>query len=440
MHRPVPGRSRQPQLQADIPSVRLRRGFPCLAAALLASAALPGQTMHVSPTGTVRTIRAAIAAARPGAEVVVAPGVYREGALRIDKRLTLTGEPGAVLDGEGQHTVLEIVADSVTVRGIVVRNTGLSQTEDRAGIRVSEVNACRIEQVRSEGNLFGIYLSKTKDCVVTGNTVIGSGAAQTLQGNGIQAWQSERVEITNNTVNGHRDGIYFEFVTHATVRANESTHNERYGMHFMFSDDCRYERNAYRANGSGVAVMYSHRVVMRENTFERNWGSAAYGLLLKDISDSEIRDNRFFSNSTGLYLEDSNRNQVTGNEFTSNGWALKLLASAQDNHLARNAFIGNTFDVGTNSRQSFSAFEENYWDRYRGYDLNRDGLGDVAFAPVRLFALIVEQSPASLIMLRSPLVDALDLVERVLPVLTPAELLDRRPLMRPLHAGAGAKP
>jgi len=411
-----------------------------LAAALLAGAPLhllAGQAIHVSPTGPVRSIRAAIAAAHPGAEIVVAPGVYHEGALRIDKRLTLTGEPGAVLDGEGQHTVLEIVADSVTVRGIVVRNSGPSQMEDRAGIRVSEVNACRIEQVRSEGNLFGSFLSKTKDCVVTGNTVVGGATTPSLQGNGIQAWQSERVEITNNTVSGHRDGIYFEFVTHATVRSNESSHNERYGMHFMFSDDCRYERNTYRANGNGVAVMYSHHVFMRENTFERNWGSAAYGLLLKNISDSEIRDNRFLSNSVGLYLEDSNRNQVIGNEFASNGWALKLLASAQDNHLARNAFTGNTFDVGTNSRQSFSSLEENYWDRYRGYDLNRDGLGDVAFAPVRLFALIVEQSPSSLILLRSPLVDALDLVERIIPVLTPAELLDHRPLMRPPphHAG-----
>ena len=92
--------------------------------------------------------------------------------------------------------------------------------------------------------------------------------------------------------------------------------------------------------------------------------------------------------------------------------------------------FGNTFDVGTNSRQNYSTFEQNYWDRYRGYDLNRDGLGDVPFAPVRLFALIVEQSPASLILLRSPLVDALDRVERILPVLTPAELIDRRPLMR----------
>lgn len=410
-----------------------------MAAALLASATPPGltaQTIQVQPSGPA-PIRAAIAAAPPGATLVLGAGVYRESPVRIDKRLTLSSDGSAILDGEGKYTVVEVAADSVTVRGIVVRNTGLSQVEDRAGVRVSGARACRIERVRSEGNLFGIYLANTTDCVVIGNSVVGSGTSQTLQGNGIQLWQSDSVEIAGNSVTRHRDGIYFEFVTHALVHDNESTHNERYGMHFMFSDDCRYVGNRFVENGTGVAVMYSHRVAMHQNRFERNWGSAAYGLLLKDISDSEIRNNHFNANSIGLYLEGSNRNQVSDNDFTDNGWGLKLLASAQDNHLARNLFTGNTFDVGTNSRQSFSTFEENYWDRYHGYDLDRDGRGDVPFGPVRLFALIVEQSPSSLMLLRSVLVDALDIVERVLPVLTPAQLVDRRPLMRPPHRAAG---
>ncbi|MBK7834775.1 MAG: hypothetical protein IPJ56_20945 [Gemmatimonadetes bacterium] len=58
-------------------------------------------------------------------------------------------------------------------------------------------------------------------------------------------------------------------------------------------------------------------------------------------------------------------------------------------------------------------------------------------APVRLFALVVEQSPPTLLLLRSLLVDLLDLAERVIPTLTPATLLDDRPLMkRPAQDGA----
>ena len=89
------------------------------------------------------------------------------------------------------------------------------------------------------------------------------------------------------------------------------------------------------------------------------------------------------------------------------------------------------FDVGTNSRTNYSTFEGNWWDRYRGYDLDRNGRGDVAHAPVRLFALLVEQSPPALILTRSVLVDLLDIAERVLPALSPETLRDAAPLMHP---------
>jgi nitrous oxidase accessory protein len=197
----------------------------------------------------------------------------------------------------------------------------------------------------------------------------------------------------------------------------------------MFSDSCRYEDNTFRANESGVAVMYSKRVHITGNTFERNRGSAAYGLLLKEITDSEVRGNRFIENSIALHMEGASRNAVVDNDFVRNGWAVRVLADAQENVLRGNAFAGNVFDVGTNSRRNYSTFTGNWWDRYAGYDLDHDGRGDVSHAPVRLFALLVEQSPAALVLTRSLLVDLLDIAERVVPALTPETLRDAAPLM-----------
>jgi nitrous oxidase accessory protein len=109
---------------------------------------------------------------------------------------------------------------------------------------------------------------------------------------------------------------------------------------------------------------------------------------------------------------------------------VRLLASTQDASFTGNSFVANTFDVSTNSRQSTTRFRENYWDAYRGYDLNHDGLGDVAFRPVRLFSLLVERNEPTLILLRSAVVSVLDLAERVLPSLTPEMLADPAPRMR----------
>jgi nitrous oxidase accessory protein len=105
------------------------------------------------------------------------------------------------------------------------------------------------------------------------------------------------------------------------------------------------------------------------------------------------------------------------------------MANAVDNEFSRNRFLGNAFDVSTNSRSSSSRFSENYWGAYEGYDLDRDGYGDVPFRPVRLFALLVEQYPPAIILMRSAFVDVLDLAERVMPVLTPETLVDEHPLM-----------
>jgi nitrous oxidase accessory protein len=177
--------------------------------------------------------------------------------------------------------------------------------------------------------------------------------------------------------------------------------------------------------------MYTHQVDMVGNDFADNWGAAAFGLLLKEIRDSRIQGNRFTGNSVALFAEGSDRLTVTDNDFGHNGWAIKLLANSERNQFAGNNFVGNTFDVATNSRQNYSRFAGNYWDAYRGYDLDHNGMGDVPYRPVRLFSLLVERNEPSLILLRSFLVQLLDAAEAVIPALTPETLTDDRPLMAP---------
>ena len=211
---------------------------------------------------------------------------------------------------------------------------------------------------------------------------------------------------------------------------NLSEGNLRYGLHFMYSDDCQYISNVFRRNGSGVAVMYTHRVQMTGNRFENNWGAAAYGLLLKEISDAHLDHNLFYRNTTGLLADGANRLVADRNDFIANGWAVKLDASTVGGSLTRNNFVSNTFDMTSNSRDPSTVLSGNFWDAYRGYDLDRDGVGDVPFHPVRLFSMIVERHEPALLLLRSGFVELLDAAERVLPSLTPAMLADARPAMR----------
>jgi nitrous oxidase accessory protein len=197
----------------------------------------------------------------------------------------------------------------------------------------------------------------------------------------------------------------------------------------MFSHGNAYVNNRFMDNGAGVAVMYTERITMRDNVFEHNWGPSSYGLLLKDIRDSEIRHNHFLGNTVGIYAEGSQRLTVEENQFVDNGYAVRIMANCSDNTFTRNNFLGNGFDVVTNSRQSFNTFAENYWSEYDGYDLDQNGVGDVPYHPVRLFSLLAEKAPSSIMLMGSLFVTLIDTAERAMPVFTPETLVDTTPRM-----------
>ncbi|MBK5277694.1 MAG: right-handed parallel beta-helix repeat-containing protein, partial [Bacteroidia bacterium] len=176
--------------------------------------------------------------------------------------------------------------------------------------------------------------------------------------------------------------------------------------------------------------MYTKGVKMIGNRFEDNWGAASYGLLLKDISDSYIEKNVFSRNSTGIYLEGTSRCQVYQNIFSENGWAIKLQANCDENVFIKNNFLANTFDMATNGSLVLNTVDANYWDKYEGYDLNKDRVGDVPFHPVSLYSMIVEKMPSSIMLWRSFLVYMLDRTEKVVPSITPENLKDIHPAMR----------
>jgi nitrous oxidase accessory protein len=387
----------------------------------------------VAPNGAISTISDAVRRAAPGAVITIRAGVYREPTIVVDRRVTLVGDSGAVIDGASGTTIMSVAADSVVIRGLTFRRVSASNVDDRAAIKVSGVHGCTIEGNRIDDGFFGIYLANVEGCRIAHNVLRASGKTEASSGNGIHLWSSRHVVIEDNDVRGYRDGIYFEFVHDTDVRRNVSAGNLRYGLHFMYSDDCVYTGNTFQRNGSGVAVMYTKRVTMTGNRFEGNEGAAAYGLLLKEISDPHLEGNAFVGNTTALVADGANRIIARGNEFIDNGWAVRLDGSTVDGQFSANDFVGNTFDVTTNTQTPSSTFAGNYWDAYRGYDLDRNGVGDVPHHPVRLFSMIVQRHGPALILLRSAFVDLLDASERALPSLTPETLADPTPAMRRLR-------
>lgn len=389
------------------------------------------KVLKVGKNEQFRTINQAVAASQSGDSILVYQGIYREGNINITKPLSLIGIGQPVLDGQMKYEIISMRANNIRIKGFRIINSGEDEIKNIGAIRLYDSQYSTIEDNIFENNYFGIYIQRGYRCLIQRNRITSSRAkSQEKIGDGIHAWVSEEIWIKNNYIEGHKDGIYLEKVIKSYIYRNLSKKNLRYGLHFMSSNDCVYVNNVFDNNNAGVAVMYSNNVGMVGNRFINNWGDANYGLLLKDISFSKIKHNRFSSNTTAIFMDGATKVDLFKNTFEDNGWAMKINSNCMENRVINNNFINNTFDVSTSGTMAMNDFKRNYWDKYEGYDLNRDKIGDVPFHPLSLYAVLVENNPSIMLLFRTFFVDLLDKTEKIIPSLTPENFVDEEPLMK----------
>ncbi|MEP6955552.1 MAG: NosD domain-containing protein [Chthoniobacterales bacterium] len=398
-------------------AVTLRAGLTLLALGAVAHAA---------------SLQPQIDAAAPGATIIVPAGIY-EGVIVINKPLMLIGTGFPTIQGNGQGKVVQVAAEGVTLRGFRIRGSGLALFEDDAAVFVTADKAV-IDGNQIEESLHGIYLKKANDCRLLNNRIDGKttipqesgpiekGIGVALEdcapgslvanrrGNGIHQWNCERTEIAGNVISEARDGIYFSFTNHANVRGN-TIHNVRYGLHYMYSDDNSFVGNTFTENAAGAALMFSKRIVVRENRFVSNRGFRAYGLIFQSMDDTRIENNVIEQNAVGLSFNQCNRNRITGNRVAQNYIGLRFGSNSDENGFSANAFTRNLQPVemvgetGTN-RWSLAGVG-NYWDGAMTFDLDRDGINDLPHRELDLFGVLRRDFPAIAFLSESPAVKLL---------------------------------
>ena len=376
------------------------------------------------------SIKDAIQAASPHDTLLVQRGIYFENTIRIEKPLVLIGIDKPVIDGRFIEAIIEINADSVTLKGFVIQNVGVSYTKDFAAVHLYRSDYFTLEDNILKNVFFGMLIEKSHYGIIHNNVISSNAKEEFSSGNGIHMWHCSNVYVANNHLSHLRDGIYLEFVSESQIVNNISIENLRYGLHFMFSDHDDYYDNQFINNGAGVAVMFSKFINMKRNRFIKNWGTSSFGLLLKEIYDAEIEDNVFEENTIAINIEGSTRINYLNNDFIRNGWAIKIAGGCYTNIFSNNNFLSNSFDLSYNSKMNDNLFDNNYWSSYSGYDLDKDGIGDVPYRPVKLFSYIVNRTPETIILLRSLFIDILNFSERVSPVFTPDDLVDASPKMK----------
>lgn len=402
----------------------------------------PQPTSRLTPHASLFDLQAAIDAAAPGEVIQVPPGVYT-GNFVIEKPLTLEGIDWPVIDGNNQGNVIEInQAPDVTIRGLVIRNSGDRLDKENAGIAVDQSPRLVAENNRLENTLFGIYIKDSEDSRIAHNLIGAKDLEIAARGDGIRVWYSQNTQVIGNQVENGRDVVLW-YNNGAVVRDNVIS-NGRYGLHFMYCDDNLVENNRLENNSVGAFLMYSRRLTLRQNIFANNRGPSGYGIGLKDMDGVEATDNLFSGNRVGMYFDNSPwsvdvSQHFQHNAFIHNDIGLLFNPSVKRNYFSQNSFIENLEQVGLTGSGTFAGNsftvegQGNFWSDYTGYDAAGDGLGDLPYISRSLFENMMDKHPDLRLFQLSPAQQAIELAARAFPIFQPEpKFTDDAPLMVPV--------
>ena len=407
---------------------------------------LPGGLLAADLTATPgEPLQPLIERAERGDRLRLPAGRY-PGPLVIDRTLTLSGATGAVIDAGGEGHAVVLDAPDIVIEGVTIENWGANLTDMDAGIFIEErAGGSVIRDSRLEGPGFGLWLDAVSDVQVLDNVIRGDATVRSQdRGNGVHLFNSRNVRVEGNNIRHTRDGIYIDTSSQCLLRGNHMQ-ELRYGVHYMYAYDNRVEGNTTRDTRTGYALMQSKRLRVVGN---RSEGDRNYGILMNNITDSLLRDNRITrahqrrdaqgkglvsgADGKALFVYNSQYNRFEANRLAESDIGIHLTAGSEDNELVGNAFVDNrqqVMYVATRAQEWSEAGHGNYWSDYLGWDLNGDGVGDTPYEPNDAMDRLLWRYPVARLLMHSPAVLALRWVQRQFPVFRPQGVKDSHPLM-----------
>lgn len=442
----------------------MHRYFRLIPAAIFAVAihgSAGAATLKAAPE---QPLQAVLNGAQDDDVIELAPGQYK-GGISIDRRVVLTGRPGAVLDGGGTGSVVTVTVPDVAIRGLTIRGSGHDMQAMDSGVFLQKTaERALIENNRFEGNLFGIYVHGAAGSRVLRNVVEGvRGGRLNEAGNGVSLWNAPDVTIADNIFRYGRDGI-FTIASRKDRFINNRFEQVRFAVHYMYTNDSEVSGNVSIGNHVGYAIMYSNRLIIRNNISDRD---RDYGMLFNYANYAEIDgnwvaggplDNLASSRDEGsdeergmvpeikstsglrvgpekcVFIYNTNHNKFRNNWFERCGIGVHFTAGSEGNEITGNAFVGNRNQVkyvGTRDLDWSKGGGGNYWSDNPAFDLNGDGIADTAYRPNDLVDRVLWTAPSAKVLINSPAVQVLRWAQAQFPALYPGGVVDTRPLIAP---------
>lgn len=386
---------------------------------LLLGLALAGSALGLPP------LQLYVELTPPGGVLRPPPGEY-SGPVVITRPIILDGQDQVTLNSGGEGTVLTVKADASVVRGMHLTGSGDSYDQADAGILLQADNTL-IEGNRLDDVLFGIHLSNANDNKIRGNRISSKPYEPSLRGEGVRLWYSRDNLIENNDIERVRD----IFITNSSDNRliNNRISDSRIGMELVFSPNNQIKGNSIRNNGTGILLLYSDGLLIEDNHISHLRSFSGAALAFKESSGVLVRNNEILHCAVGVTanapLHPENILSLLDNRFAYNDVALYFYGEKGGHIVQGNRFEQNLTDVRVSAPTTalHNDWRGNHWDTYRGMDLDGDGVGDTPHELYLYSDRLWLDRPMTQFFRGSPLLEAIDFIERLAPFSPPRMVL-----------------
>jgi len=369
----------------------------------------------------------------PGGVLRPPPGTYA-GPVVIRRPLTLEGEGRISIDAGGRGTVLSIIADQVTVRGLHLTNSGESHDTVDAGILV-EGNDNLVEDITIDNSLFGIHLRQTRRTTVRHNRISSKPFDVNMRGDGIRLWYSSDNLIEQNTLRDVRDIFLINSPDNRLI--GNDVRDSGVAIQLVYAPGNLLEDNTIEGNTTGIVLVYSDDNIIRRNRLHHVRSASGSALAVKESSGILIEENDILHCAIGILanspVHPENTLELRNNRFTYNDVAMYFYGEKGGHTIQGNRFEQNLQDIAVSAATSARAnhWHDNHWDKYQGFDRDGDGIGDLPHE-IHLYSdRLWMDRPMTRFFRGSPMLDLIDFIERLAPFTDPPLVLrDPTPSVR----------
>ena len=288
-----------------------------------------------------QNITTALQSASAWSTVNVCNGTYYE-SIVVNKTVSLVGEnkKTTIIDGCRIGSVVEVTANSVTITGFAIRNSGQEWPDS------------------------GLTFIRVENCSVFGNDI-------TNNYDGLRFSDfSNNNSISANAITNNLGGIALSFSSNNSIHGNNVTANNGFGIFLhRSSNNSMYENNIVN-NRWGIELDFSsdYNRIFGDNIANNNIDGIGFDHC---FNNAIFRNNITANGECGVRISGtSTYNCISGNDITDNSDGIRLEGSSSNNTIFHNNFVGNqqhasTYNSDGNHWDSGFPLGGNYWSDYQ---------------------------------------------------------------------------